>query len=45
MSADLHKPLWQRLGWMLLIWSGSVLALGLFAWLIRQFMNAAGLTS
>ena len=37
------KPLWQRLGWLLLIWACSVTALGVVAWLLRQFMSAAGL--
>lgn len=37
------RPLWQRLTWLVVIWSASVLALGLLAWLIRRFMAAAGL--
>ncbi len=37
------KPLWQRLGWLVLIWACSVTALGIVAWLLRQFMSAAGL--
>lgn len=37
------KSLWLRLGWLALIWSASVLSLGMLAWLLRQFMNAAGL--
>ena len=36
------KPLWQRLGWLVLIWAGSVAALGVVAWLMRMFMAAAG---
>ncbi|MFP3516899.1 DUF2474 domain-containing protein [Pseudomonas sp. SIMBA_077] len=39
------KPLWQRIGWMLLIWTASVASLGLFAMLIRMFMTAAGMKS
>ncbi|VVN80667.1 DUF2474 domain-containing protein [Pseudomonas fluorescens] len=39
------KPLWQRLGWLALIWTGSVLALAIVAGLMRMFMNAAGLTT
>jgi hypothetical protein len=35
------KPLWQRLGWLVLIWACSVTALGIVAWLLRQFMSAA----
>lgn len=37
------KPLWQRLAWLLAIWAGSVLALGLVAGLLRLFMRAAGM--
>ncbi|NQD94768.1 DUF2474 domain-containing protein [Pseudomonas sp. CrR25] len=37
------KPLWQRLGWLVLIWAVSVLALGAVAGVLRLFMNAAGL--
>ena len=37
------KPLWQRLGWLVLIWACSVTALGVVAWLLRLFMSAAGL--
>lgn len=39
------KPLWQRLAWLVSLWCASVLALGGLAWLIRQFMAAAGLTT
>jgi len=39
------KPLWQRLGWLALIWAGSVGALFIVASLMRLFMNAAGLTT
>jgi hypothetical protein len=39
------KPLWQRLGWLALIWVGSVGALFIVASLMRMFMNAAGLTT
>ncbi|MBX8486851.1 DUF2474 domain-containing protein [Pseudomonas cichorii] len=45
MQNDQHKPLWQRLGWLVLIWMSSVAALGVFAWLIRLFMVAAGMRS
>jgi len=33
-----------RLGWLIVIWAASVLALGVVAWLIRQVMGFAGLT-
>jgi len=39
------KPLWQRLGWLVGIWAGSVLALFIVASLMRMFMNAAGLST
>ncbi|MGH8345717.1 MAG: DUF2474 domain-containing protein [Pseudomonas sp.] len=39
------KPRWQRLGWLALIWVGSVGALFIVASLMRLFMNAAGLTT
>jgi hypothetical protein len=39
------KPLWQRLGWLAMIWVGSVGALFVVATLMRMFMNAAGLTT
>jgi|JRYH01.1.fsa_nt_gb hypothetical protein len=34
-----------RFGWLLAIWAASVLALGAFAWLLRQVMNAVGLSA
>jgi hypothetical protein len=37
------KPLWQRLGWLVVIWAGSVLALFIVASLLRMFMTAAGM--
>ncbi|WP_433737225.1 DUF2474 domain-containing protein [Pseudomonas putida] len=40
-----RKPLWQRLGWLALIWMGSVGALFVVASLMRMFMNAAGLST
>lgn len=39
------KPLWQRIGWLLLIWTASVASLFVFAMLIRLFMTAAGMKS
>ena len=39
------KPLWQRLGWLAMIWAGSVGALFIVASLMRMFMNAAGLST
>lgn len=40
---DEKKPLWQRLGWLVAIWAGSVLALGAVSYLLRLFMHAAGM--
>ncbi|SIO47718.1 Protein of unknown function [Bradyrhizobium erythrophlei] len=34
----------QRVGWLVLIWAASVLALGVVAGLLRVVMNLAGLT-
>ncbi len=31
-------PLWKRLGWLVLIWAASVLALGLVAGVIRLWL-------
>lgn len=39
------KPLWQRLAWLVGIWTASVLTLGAVAWLLRLLMNAAGLST
>lgn len=39
------KPLWQRIGWLVIIWTGSVLALFVVAMLLRMFMTAAGMKS
>jgi hypothetical protein len=34
----------RRVGWLVVIWAGSVLALGVVASLLRVVMNLAGLT-
>ena len=36
-AAD-SRPLWQRLGWMALIWLGSVAVLGVVASVIRAWL-------
>ncbi|WP_337958591.1 DUF2474 domain-containing protein [Sphingomonas naphthae] len=33
-------PLWRRLGWMILIWSSSVLALGLVSMILRYWLKS-----
>lgn len=45
MNVEEKKPLWQRLGWLVLIWGGSVAALGVVAFGMRMFMSAAGLST
>jgi len=42
-DAAVKKPLWQRIGWLVVIWSGSVLVLFVVASLLRMFMTAAGM--
>ena len=37
-SAD-SAPLWRRLGWMAVIWGGSVLFLSLIAMVIRFWLS------
>ncbi|WP_268797954.1 DUF2474 domain-containing protein [Pseudomonas huanghezhanensis] len=41
----LKQPLWKRVGWLVVIWTGSVLALFVVALLLRSFMTAAGMKS
>jgi Protein of unknown function (DUF2474) len=43
-SAAVLRSWLQRIGWLVLIWSASVLALGIVAALFRILMNLAGLT-
>jgi hypothetical protein len=39
----LKHPLWKRIGWLVVIWGGSVFALFIVATLLRMFMTAAGM--
>ncbi|RUO99978.1 MAG: DUF2474 domain-containing protein [Hyphomicrobium sp.] len=40
-----HRPSWtRRFGWLVLIWTASVLALAVVAGIIRLLMSWAGLT-
>jgi hypothetical protein len=44
-NAGTERPSWlRRIGWLLLIWTASVLALAVVAVVIRIIMTAAGLT-
>ncbi|NYT77240.1 DUF2474 domain-containing protein [Alcaligenaceae bacterium] len=36
---------WRRLGWLVLIWGASIVALAMVAGLLKLFMNAAGLSA
>lgn len=36
---------WKRLGWLVVIWSASVTALALAAFLMRLLMRSAGLSN
>ncbi|AJI93704.1 hypothetical protein BD65_117 [Yersinia ruckeri] len=38
-------PWWKKLGWLILIWCGSVLALLMVSMLFRMMMTAAGMKS
>ena len=37
-AAD-RQPLWKRLGWLVLIWAASVLALTLVGWFLRLWLS------
>ena len=39
----MRSPWWKRLGWLIVIWSASVSALALAAWLMRVLMRSAGM--
>jgi Protein of unknown function (DUF2474) len=45
-QAPVPTPSWlHRIGWLILIWTASVLGLALVAVLFRMLMSAAGLTT
>jgi len=44
-APDPHRPWWKKLAWLALIWTLSVAALGMVAYLLRLIMNAAGLST
>lgn len=43
-AAENHRRWLRRAGWLALIWTASVVALGVVAILFRLLMNASGLT-
>ncbi|WP_439817987.1 DUF2474 domain-containing protein [Zavarzinia sp. CC-PAN008] len=44
--APTTRRLWgRRIGWMVVLWAGSIAVLGVVALGIRLMMNAAGLTA
>lgn len=40
-----ERAWWRRLAWLAGLWTASVLALALLAWLLRLLMSAAGLSA
>ena len=43
--ADEERPRWgRRIGWLVLLWAGGVLGVGVVAMLVRLAMAAAGLS-
>jgi Protein of unknown function (DUF2474) len=45
-QAPVPTPSWlRRIGWLILIWTASVLGLAFVAALFRMLMSAAGLTT
>ncbi len=39
-----NRPWWQKLAWLVAIWTASVLVLGAVAWLFRVVMRAIGMS-
>jgi len=44
-AATSRKDWFRRLGWLILIWAASVIALGAVATVVRVLLNAAGMTA
>ncbi len=40
---SIHSPWWKKIGWMVTIWLGSVLALFAVSSIFRLLMTAAGM--
>ncbi len=40
----MSRSLWQRLGWLVLIWTVSVVGLALLAFALKWVMRAVGMT-
>lgn len=45
MESEPHDAWWKKVGWLILIWTASVAALGVVAYGIRLLMAAAGMTA
>ena len=43
MDRSKGPPIWRRLAWLVALWCAGVLSLAAAAWLLKQFMRAAGL--
>jgi hypothetical protein len=43
-NTNANESWWVRLGWLVAIWSMSVLTLAVIAFAIRKFMTAAGMS-
>jgi Protein of unknown function (DUF2474) len=44
-SQQIKLPWWKKIGWLIMIWCGSVLALLAVSMLFRMMMTAAGMKS
>lgn len=44
-DAVIRQPWWKRVGWLAIIWAGSILALFAVATVFKLLMTAAGMRS